>query len=306
MLEENQSSQDGQIEVKDDYEERVKELHRRANVLKYFEGAGDFRSGEGFGYVVGGALCIVMGFVIFPIMLGGLSGPSGVKYAFWVMGVIGIYLAIKGTLVMRGEDKTPRTPITDEEFEETYQYDLARAKEEAESALCLAYGIPHESEFIHMIGPNYYTANRHIPLLWKADGNGRIRYSNIALVTMVFEASDVYAHTCLVNHRDGIIAKSHCFAYNYEKLGTPRIEERQVDRLTSEHKIEKKDVLMLIIPIEGKEDVNELTVVLTDHAVEQKPGGHFDETETRAAAELITEKIEQGSEKKRIDKPDAV
>ena len=81
-------------------------------------------------------------------------------------------------------------------------------------------------------------------------------------------------------------------------LGTPRIEERQIDRLTSEHKIEKKDVLMLIIPIEGKEDINELTVVLADHAIEKKPGGFFDETETRAAFELITEKIAQGKRKK--------
>ena len=105
-------------------------------------GAGDFRTGEGFGYVVGGVLCIVMGFVVFPVAFGGLAGPSGVKYFYWGMGVIGLYLAIRGILQMRGEDKTPRVPITDEEFEEAYQHDLARAKEEAESAICLTYGIP--------------------------------------------------------------------------------------------------------------------------------------------------------------------
>ena len=272
-------------------DEQMKELRRRANLLKYFQGAGDFRSGEGFGYLVGGALLIVMGGVIFPLILSGHSDTGVERYLFWIMTALGVYLGIKGVIAIRHEDRTPRTPITDEQFEEILDYDLTRAKTAAEAELTETFALTGECEFIHLVGPNYYTANRHIPLLWKADANGQIRYSNLALVTLAFDGGEIYSFSCIVNLRDGILSKPNSFLYTNGQIGGLLIEDREVERLSSEHKIEKKNVLMLLFRIEGREEINELSVVLADHDVERKTGGFFDQTEARAAAEIIQNKL---------------
>ncbi len=275
-------------------EEHIKELRRRGDAHKYFEGAGDFRSGEGFGYIVGGGLLIIMGAFVFPLLLGGHSASGIEKYLFWLMTAAGIVLGLKGVFTMRTEDKTPRVPISDARFQEIADFDSGNAKKTAEEALTSSFGLSAASEYIHLTGPNYYAANRHIPLLWKADETGKIRYSNFALVTLVFDEEAVYSHTCIVNHRDGIVSKSHTYRYDRDKLKELLIEDRLVERLTTEQKIEEKNVLMMMIRIDGKEDINELSVVLADHEVEKKTGGHFDEEETRTTAELIARRIGEG------------
>ncbi|MDD2620063.1 MAG: hypothetical protein PHC92_05295, partial [Syntrophomonadaceae bacterium] len=206
--------------VKDDLfsQDHMQELKRRGDSQKYFEGAGDFRSGEGFGYLVGGGLSIVMGAFIFPIIMSGHSDSGIEKYLFPLLTLAGIFLAVKGIFLMRKEDKTPRIPISDERFDEIMAYDSEKAKKLAEQALVDAYGISPDSEFIHLIGPNYYTANRHIPLLWKVDQTGKIRYSNFALVTLVFDQEAAYSHTCILNHRDGIVSKSHPYRYELDEI----------------------------------------------------------------------------------------
>ena len=280
----------------------MEELLRRANTLKYFEGAGDFRSGEGFGYLVGGALSIIMGAVILPILVGGFTTSGIDRYLFWGMAGLGVLMSIKGVFEMRREDKTPRTPITDEQFDEITAFDLAYAKETAAETLQRTFGLAPDTEFLHLVGPNYYTANRHIPILWKADGKGRIRYSNFALVTFAFRDDNVYSYNCILNHRDGILSKPNTFSYESGQIGEMRIADREVERLSGDHKIEKKNVCMLLFDIEGREEINELSVILADYGVERKTGGQFDRTETMATAERIQALLKTQSAKKLISK----
>jgi len=276
-------------------ENHMAELRRRADVQKYFLGAGDFRSGEGFGHIVGGGLAIFMGAFLFPLLLGGHTDSGVERYLFWGLTLAGIVMALWGIFLMYKEDKTPRTPISDERFDQISRYDIEKTKREAQQVLIQNFALPEDSEFIHLVGPNYYTANRHIPILWKVDGAGRIRYSNFALVTLVFTEDSVYSHTCIVNHRDGIFGKSHAYRYHRDALQEVLIEDREIERVTTEQKIEEKHVSLLMIRVAGKEDVNELSVVLSDRDIAQKLGGHFEETEVRQAAEKIAALIKKTS-----------
>lgn len=271
-------------------DEAIRELYRRGRVRKYFQGAGDFRTGEGFGYLVGGGLCVLMGAWIFPMLFAGHTASGVERYLFWIMTGIGIYLSVKGMLVMGKEDKTARAPVTDEQFDEIFRGDLADAKKTAGESLRKEFGLPEDSTYIHLYGPNYYSANRHLPLLWKTGRDGKIRYSNFSLVTLCFHGEDVYAHTSVFNCRNGELGLSHTFSYAREKLRGPAAGDRTVERLTAERKIETKEVSLLMIAIEGKEEINELSVVMKDYQILGK-GGRFDLEENLAAAERLRERL---------------
>lgn len=277
-------------------DEHMKELRRRANVLKYFEGAGDLRSTEGFGYLLGGALCLLMGAFVFPMVFGGQTDTGVEKYLFWIMTACGAWMLLKGVFLLSIDSKKPIVQISDDEFAEIRSYDLAVARTAAEHAIRQME--PEATEIFHLTGPNYYTANRHIPILWKKDGAGIIRYSNIAMVSMVVSNERVFAHTCILNHRDGILSKPNTFQYEKEVFLELSIERREIERLTSEHKIEDKTVEMLLFHMKERDDINELSVILSDAGIEKKYGGLFDQSETRGIAQRLAESLSRKLEEK--------
>lgn len=277
--------------------EQVKELMRRGRVKKYFFGPGDFRSGEGFGYVVGGIGLLLFGGVLLPQLFGG-HGESGYEYYFYYgMGGIGLFMLLKGIYEIYKERGRRRQPVSDQEYDEIFQGDVELTRRAGEAFLRKTFALPEETSFLHCHFPIYYSSSKNLPIVWKTGEDGFIRYSNFALLSLAFsgagEESRMFAYTSIFNCRNGTLRFER--TYEYETRQITKVEGRdvEVDRLTEENTWEPKNLAMLLIGIEGREDVNELAGIARDYGVMEKKKGVFDTTHIEQFAERLLEKLNE-------------
>lgn len=281
-------------------QDAIDELYRRGRVRKYFFGPGDFRSGEGFGFIVGGLLCLVLGAWLFPMLFGGGTVRGHEKYLFWIMTGIGVYLTLKGVYVMYKEKNKVRTPVSDAQFDEIFDRDLKIAEKAGEEALKQAYVLPPNAEFLHIYGLSYHSTEKNLPLCWRAGEDRKIRYSNIFLLTLAFSEEEMYAHNSIYNCRSGQQRFPHLHRYDKEQITGVTVEDREVERVTTEQKVETKRVSAMLVGIRDREEINELTVVLRDYDIIDRNQGYFDDSESLAKIEELRNKlkkqIQEGSE----------
>ncbi len=277
-------------------QEQVKELLRRGSIRHYFLGPETVWTQEGFGIVVGGALAVLFGGIIFPRLFLYSSNSEALKILCWVITAIGIVIFGKGLYRMYKETRMESKPVPDKVHDEILEYDIAGLKKTSKKVLEEHIPEPKggerfdEMEAILVKGPRDYTASVNLPLLWKLGDDGKLRYSNFSVMVLYFGKEILYIYTCIFNMRNGTARFHHTYECPYDQIRFAGFEDRIVETVTQNNKAVTQNLRMLVID-GGNGESDKLSMPIADYDAMKTYNGAIDMSDAEGAVRILSEKI---------------
>lgn len=276
-------------------QEQVKELLRRGAIRHYFLGPENIWTQEGFGIFVGGVLALLFGGFILPRLFLHSSNNEMLKVICWIMAAAGIVLCVKGAFAMYRESKAEKKPVPDHVHDEILEHDLECLK--SISITKLRENIPEqktgepydEMDRILVKGPQEYSSNANLPLVWRLGGDGVLRYSNFSVMALCFGKDTLYIYTCIFNLRNGTARFHHTYTCPYEKIRYAGFEDSVTETVTQNNKSLQQNLKMLVIDA-GEGENEKLSMPVADYDVMKRYGGIIDISAAEQAAKAINEK----------------
>lgn len=276
---------------------QVKELIRRGSIRHYFLGPENIWSQEGFGTVIGGFFCTILGGILLPMLLLYSSDNVGLKYSSWMITVAGILLMIRGLYGMFKESRLKRKPVPDSLHDEILEYDIEGLKNK--SKILLKTNIPKlidenidEMKCLIVKGPREYVDNVNLPLIWKLGDDGKIRYSNFSIMVIYFGKENLYIFTSIFNMRNGTSKFQHTYECPYHKIRFVGFQDRVIETVSQQNKAIIQNLQMLIINA-GDEEGEELAISIQDYGMIQKLKGVFETGEAEQVVNSILNKLQE-------------
>lgn len=281
-------------------QDQVKELLKRGTVKHYFLGPETMWTQESFGILVGGALAVIFGGLIFPKLFFYSNNSEVLKVICWLMVAVGILLSIKGIRGMARESKRKDEPVPDQVFDEILQTDLESLMQTAKSAL--KESMPHlvseepidEMETIFVRGPRDYVHNVNLPLVWRLGSDGFLRYSNFSAMVLFFGNEKLYLYTSIFNTRNGTSKFPHVYECPYLKIRSAGLEDRVVETVSQQNKSVVQNLRMFVIDA-GDEETEKLAITVADYDAMRRLKGNLDMSSAEQAASTIMHKISKHS-----------
>jgi hypothetical protein len=277
-------------------QEQVKELLRRGSVRHYFLGPENVWSQEGFGTVVGGALTVFFGGVIFPQLIRYSNSGMPLDKLCWIMVALGIALCGKGVHGMIKESRRERKTVSDQVHDEILQHDLETLKETSKKLLKEHFPRLKEEEPVDAMeillvkGPRDYVHNSNLPLAWKLGDDGILRYSNFSFMALYFGKENIYIYTSIFNMRNGTSKFQHIYECSYDKLRFAGFEDKTAETVNQQNKSVVQYLKMLVIDA-GDGENDKLAMPVSDYGMIKKMGGIIDNTDAEAAVKRLSERI---------------
>ena len=277
-------------------QEQVRELLRRGTVRHYFLGPENIWSQEGFGTVVGGALTIFFGGVIFPQLIRYSNSDMPLDKLCWLMVALGIAVCGKGAYGMLKESRREKKHVSDQTHDEILQHDLETLKETSRNLLIQHFPRLEEEEPIGSMemllvkGPRDYVHNTNLPLVWKLGEDGVLRYSNFSVMALYFGKESIYIYTSIFNMRNGTSKFQHTYECPYEKLRFAGFEDRTIEAVNQQNKSVAQNLKMLVIDA-GDEESDKLAMPVSDYDMVKKMEGTIDNSDAEAVVKKLSERI---------------
>lgn len=279
-------------------QEQVKELLRRGSVRHYYLGPESVWTQEGFGTVMGGIFCTIIGSVLLPKLLLYSNTNIAIKYMCWIMTAAGILLIAKGLYGMIKESRKERKPVPDKVHDEILEYDIEGLKDK--SKVLLKTNIPklraeediEKMEMVLVRGPIDYVENVNLPLLWKLGDDGKLRYSNSSVMAIYFGKDSLYIYTSIYNMRNGTSKFQHTYECLYNKIKFVGFQDRVIETVTQKNKAVTQNLQMFVINA-GDEEGSELALTVKDYDVIKSYKGLLDISDAEMAEKIILDKIKE-------------
>lgn len=294
QIQADQQSTERHVKAVHEEQEQVKELLRRGSVRHYFCGPETIWTREGFGIVVGGALSIFFGGIIFPRLFLYSNNSEALKIVCWIITAAGIVVFGKGLYEMYKESRMESKPVPDRVHDEILEHDIAGLKTASKSML--EENIPSmkgsfdDMDMILVKGPRDHSAFVNLPLLWKLGEDGKLRYSNFSVMAMYFGKEIVYIYTCIFNMRNGTAKFHHTYECPYSQIRFAGFEDRTVETVNQNNKTTVKNQKMLVIDA-GDGEGDKLAMPVADYDVVKKYGGTIDIGDAEEAVKMLNERI---------------
>lgn len=278
-------------------QEQVKELLRRGAVRHYFLGPETIWSREGFGVVVGGALTIFFGSVIFPLLFSYTGGSAIMLIVCRIITILGVVVFGKGLYDMYKESRMESKPVPDRVHDEILEHDIAGLK--TTSKEMLEKHVPDlekrdsfdRMELRLIKGPRTYSGFVNLPLVWKTGEDGMLRYSNYSVMALYFGEEILYIYTCIFNMRNGQSKFHHTYECPYAQIRSAYFEDREIESVNQSNKAMVQHLKVLVVDA-GDGENDKCAIPVTDFDAMKKYNGNIDIREAEEVIKLINEKIE--------------
>lgn len=279
--------------------DRFQETITRGRYRKYFFGPKPlWKERESTGIMFGAILCFLFGWFIIPY-LGNAAGlnPLGLRLAVIVLTLGGILILIRGLFKIKEEKTKAYTPVSDDEFDRYFQYDISGIKNKSKAFLRENIsGLAASGNDINSVEPfilhsaEEYSSNVNLPLMVKCGDDGLIRASNLFFM-LIYPFDDIcYIYTTYANLFDGTAKFEHAYDCKYTSIESVNYEDITFSTVTQ--KRQEVEMNTKTLSIKAKEgNTSRVSVNIIDYDIIKKTGGHFDETEAFKAYEFLNSKL---------------
>ena len=273
----------------------VEELVRRGRMRRYFVGAPKWYSRESVGVVFGGVISLAFGLFI-PILLqnSGLN-PDGLRAASVILIVGGAILLVKGFFEVAKDYKKVYAEISDDEWEQCFNYDIKGIKIKAKGLINEKMAnfidgveVIDDLEVVVVTGPDDWASNPNLPMLMTFGEDGVIRSSNHSVMVIFIGKDNFYVYQCSYNMRNGSIKREHAYTCPYSEFIGAEIREGEKRTLVTDKKIVSHRTLEFVLSFQ-KEEVEELSLVISDLDTEKGTKGKFNIEGNKKALERMNQ-----------------
>lgn len=279
--------------------DRFQETITRGRYRKYFSGPKPaWKERESTGIFFGAILCFFFGWFIVPY-IGHAAGlnPLGLKLAVAVLTLGGILILVRGLFKIKEEKAKTYTPISDEEFDRYFRYDVLGLKNKSKVFLKENIaGLDSSENDLDSIEPfilhsaEEYSSNVNLPLMVKRGDDDLIRASNLFFM-LIYPFDDICCiYTAYVNLFDGTAKFEHAYDCRYSSIESVGYEDITFSTVTQ--KRQEMEMHTKTLYIKAKEgNTSRVSVNIIDYDIMKNIGGYFDETEALKTYEFLRSKL---------------